>query len=72
MARHRGHLGPFQMWTEICMACGENIYVTDNCVEEEEAQRILAEHEASSGAARIQHEQDPLVSEGGTKRTTQS
>lgn len=26
------HLGPFQQFTEVCLACGRNTYGTDECV----------------------------------------
>ena len=43
MAKRNGHIGPYQQFTEVCLACGENTYDTDLCIEEGQAEQILAE-----------------------------
>ena len=50
MAKRIGHIGPFQQFTECCMACWNNVYETDECIEEGEAEQIL-------GARRRDYEQ---------------
>lgn len=66
MTERQGHSGPIQQFTEVCLACGENIYATASCptrqvpreVERERLERRVTELESEvarlSRASRVE------------------